>query len=129
MACGGRELIAAQYVKPYVKTNKNDFNDAEANCEASQRPGMRFVLPETAEQQQMQARHRVRELIDQFRERLRVLDQDIAQQENGFAAWIGLVPKQHSSGGKTVLQGIRKRGNPYLRKLLIHGARDGAHGG
>lgn len=211
-------LIAAQYVKPYVKTNKNDFNDAEAICEAAQRPGMRFVLPKTTEQQQMQALHRVRELwvkqrtavgnqirgllaefgvilplgiaqvrkqigavledadngvpyrvrelIDQLRERLRALDQDIAQHDKqlkalydeseqcrrigelpgigvitatavvasagdakqfrngrGFAAWIGLVPKQHSSGGKTVLQGISKRGNSYLRKLLIHGAR------
>lgn len=40
-----------------------------------------------------------------------------------FAAWIGLVPKQHSTGGKERLGGISKRGDPYLRKLLIHGAR------
>src|SRR5579864_1755147 len=45
--------------------------------------------------------------------------------ENGrqFAAWLGLVPKQHSSGGKPRLLGISKRGDPYLRTLLIHGAR------
>jgi transposase len=40
-----------------------------------------------------------------------------------LAAWLGLVPKQHSTGGKTNLQGISKRGDPYLRTLLIHGAR------
>jgi transposase len=40
-----------------------------------------------------------------------------------LAAWLGLVPKQHSSGGKTNLQGISKRGDTYLRTLLIHGAR------
>ena len=40
-----------------------------------------------------------------------------------LAAWLGLVPKQHSSGGKTVLLGISKRGDAYLRTLLIHGAR------
>ena len=45
--------------------------------------------------------------------------------ENGrqLAAWLGLVPKQHSSGGKQVLLGISKRGDSYLRTLLIHGAR------
>jgi transposase len=45
--------------------------------------------------------------------------------ENGrqLAAWLGLVPRQHSSGGKQVLLGISKRGDPYLRTLLIHGAR------
>ena len=40
-----------------------------------------------------------------------------------MAAWLGLVPKQESSGGKTVLLGISKRGDVYLRTLLIHGAR------
>jgi transposase len=40
-----------------------------------------------------------------------------------FAAWMGLVPRQHSTGGKAKLLGISKRGNPYLRKILIHGAR------
>src|SRR2546427_4865464 len=40
-----------------------------------------------------------------------------------FAAWMGLVPKQHSTGGKAKLYGISKRGNRYLRKILIHGAR------
>lgn len=40
-----------------------------------------------------------------------------------FAAWLGLIPKQYSSGGKAKLLGISKRGNPYLRKMFIHGAR------
>lgn len=40
-----------------------------------------------------------------------------------FAAWMGIVPRQHSTGGKAKLLGISKRGNPYLRKILIHGAR------
>jgi transposase len=45
--------------------------------------------------------------------------------ENGrqFSAWLGLVPRQNSSGGKSRLLGISKRGDPYLRTLLIHGAR------
>lgn len=40
-----------------------------------------------------------------------------------MAAWLGLVPRQHSTGGKTNLLGISRRGNHYLRRLLIHGAR------
>jgi transposase len=40
-----------------------------------------------------------------------------------FATWLGLVPRQHSTGGKAKLLGISKRGNPYLRRLFIHGAR------
>lgn len=50
---------------------------------------------------------------------------DAKQLENGrqLAAWLGLVPKQHSSGGKPTLLGISKRGDIYLRTLLIHGAR------
>ena len=40
-----------------------------------------------------------------------------------LAAWLGLVPRQSSTGGKTTLLGISKRGNPYVRRLLIHGAR------
>jgi transposase len=40
-----------------------------------------------------------------------------------FAAWLGLVPRQWSTGGKAKLLGISKRGNPYLRKMFIHGAR------
>ncbi len=60
------KLMAAQYVKPYVKTNKNDKVDAEAICEATGRPSMRFVAHKTVVQQDGQATHRIRsELIQQ----------------------------------------------------------------
>jgi transposase len=54
------KLIAPQFVKPYVKSNKNDANDAEAICEAMSRPSMRFVTVKTTRQQDIQAVHRVR---------------------------------------------------------------------
>ena len=53
------KLIAPQFVKPYVKSNKNDANDAEAICEAMSRPTMRFVQVKTVAQQDLQALHRV----------------------------------------------------------------------
>ncbi len=212
------KLIAPQFVKPYVKSNKNDANDAEAICEAMSRPSMRFVAVKTVEQQDIQAVHRVRSgLMDQrkakanqlrglaseyglvapkellhlrsaiprwledndnglserFRrllcglwrdlktldERIEELDREIeqiarqdpaamrlqqvrgigpltatallatvgdaSQFSNGreMAASFGLTPKQNSSGGKERLLGISKRGDAYLRSLLVHGAR------
>ncbi len=54
------KLIAPQFVKPYVKSNKNDANDAEAICEAMSRPNMRFVAIKSVEQQDLQAIHRIR---------------------------------------------------------------------
>ena len=60
------KLIAPQFVKPYVKSNKNDANDAEAICEVMSRPSMRFVTVKTIEQQHIQATHRIRTgLIEQ----------------------------------------------------------------
>lgn len=219
IALGHRvKLIAPQYVKPYVKGNKNDYNDAEAIAEAAQRPNMRFVPIKSVEQQDIQNFHRQRErikkertaLVNQVRgllaeyglvinkgvaavrkklpeiledaengltvlsreifaellEELRTLDQrfeqcgqrieslnqgnDVCQRldeilgigpiiasatyaaagdgkdfVNGrhFSAWLGLVPGQHSTGGKAALLGISKRGNAYLRTMFIHGAR------
>lgn len=212
------KLIAPQFVKPYVKSNKNDANDAEAICEAMSRPSMRFVAVKTVEQQDIQAVHRVRSgLMDQrkakanqlrglaseyglvapkellhlrsavprwledqenglserfrrllrglwrdllaFDERIEELDREIeqlarqdpvavrlqqvrgigpltatallatvgdaSQFSNGreMAASFGLTPKQNSSGGKERLLGISKRGDAYLRSLLVHGAR------
>lgn len=212
------KLIAPQFVKPYVKGNKNDANDAEAICEAVSRPNMRFVPIKTIEQQDIQALHRIRSelvhqrtakvnqirgllgeygiivglrvpalrkklpeilenaengltadfrlLLDGLREDLVNLDGRIStldhailklaqthagakrlQQLRGIgpitataliaaigdgrmfqrgrdaAAWCGLTPAQHSSGGKDKLLGISKRGDAYLRTLLIHGAR------
>lgn len=211
-------LMAPQFVKPYVKTNKNDAADAEAICEAVGRPTMRFVPIKNIDQQAILSLHRVRQgfvkartaqvnqirgllgefglivpqgivhilqrvpelledasnelplmfrhLIDRLIEHFKVLDQQVkdievqikdwhqrseASQrlekipgvgpltatalvatigdaknfENGrqLAAWLGLVPRQHSSGGKQNLLGISKRGDVYLRTLLIHGAR------
>ena len=211
-------LISPQFVTPYVKSNKNDRNDAEAICEAVGRPSMRFVPPKSSEQLAIQAVHRIRRrlvadrvrLVNQVRgllaehgvviardisrlrralaeicgrhddglnelvralvrdvqEELTELDQRIASYDrrvrelyraselcqrigkvegigpvtatalvaavgdrtcfrNGrqFAAWLGLVPKQRSSGGRARLFGISKRGDRYLRTLMIHGAR------
>ena len=210
------KLMAPQFVKPYVKTNKNDVADAEAICEAVSRPNMRFVPIKTDEQQAVLALHRVRqsflkvrtaqanqirgllsefgviipqgiahiarrlpeimeksdlpgsfrELLQRLYDHLKALDKQVDEMDakiqqwhresersrklaeipgigpitatslvasigdarsfrNGrqLAAWLGLVPRQHSSGGKSVLLGISKRGDTYLRTLLIHGAR------
>jgi len=54
------KLVAPQFVKPYIKSNKNDANDAEAICEAMCRPNMRFVAVKTVEQQDIQAVYRIR---------------------------------------------------------------------
>jgi transposase len=212
------KVIAPQFVTPYVKSNKNDANDAEAICEAMSRPNMRFVKPKTVSQQDIQAVHRIRqelmshrtakanqirglvteygivaplglaalrsaipcwledaengltvlfrsllhglwEDLRRFDQRIATLDAEvdriaksdpvakrlqqlrgvgpliatalIASVGNGeqfsqgrqMAAALGLTPKQHSSGGKDRLLGISKRGDPYLRSILIHGAR------
>jgi transposase len=210
-------LMPAQYVKAYIKRNKNDAADAEAICEAVSRPTMRFVPVKTAEQQAAQLLHRGRErlvrqrtmlvnalrahlaefgivaaqglgnvgqliaivrdagdlrLPDVARQVLQVLacqieqieaaitalekkllawhksnpvsqrlasipgigpiiataiattvaDPNVFRSGREFAAWLGLVPRQNSTGGKTRLGGISKRGNRYLRRLLINGA-------
>jgi transposase len=91
------KLIAPQFVKPYVKSNKND---AVAIAEAMSCPHMRFVAVKSIDQQDIQALHRVRD----------------------FAASLGLNPRQHSMDGKDRLLGISKRGDSDLRKLLDHGA-------
>jgi transposase len=212
------KVIPAQFVKPFVKTQKTDANDAEAISEAVVRPTLRTVAIKRPDQQAVLALHRarqhliksrtaqanqirgllgefgivfaqgiqqvfrsipevledaenglpdlMRELIDELYQHLRVIDARVrcieAQIETWhqrsvqsqrlsqipgigvltatalvasvgdirhfhssreFAAWLGLVPRQHSSGGKTVLRGISKRGDAYLRSLLIHGGR------
>jgi len=211
-------LMPAQYVKPYVKTNKNDYIDAEAIAEAVDRPRMRYVPIKSEGQLDIQSLHRVRErwvksrtalvnqirglllergitirkgrrhaeaalpmliedaesnlsgplrlLLTQLMSELRRLECQITEidatisrgadeQEackrlmaipgigpitataivsavgNGaefpkarsFSAWLGLVPAEYSTGGKQKLLGISKRGNGYVRKLLVHGAR------
>src|SRR5487761_1385467 len=211
-------LMPAQYVKPYVKTNKSDYIDAEAIAEAVGRPTMRFVPIKSDDQLDLQSLHRVRERwvmrrtavvnqiramllergitlrqgrrhldhalpviledadaklssalrlllaqlkleLDQLAERVDQADMAIAQSVrqseacqrlmaipgvgpvtatamiaaigNGaafrkgrdFAAWLGVVPTEHSTGGKQKLLSIGKRGNTYLRRLFIQGAR------
>lgn len=209
------KLISPQFVRPFVKSNKNDFIDAEAICEAASRPSMRFVQPRTETQQAMRALHRVREslirdkvkttnqihgfllefgislptgdavikrlslvlaeheipeylsrllmklhahylyLIEQITELESELNQSIkadataqrimtipgvgpitvsllsSQLGDGkqfscsrdFAASTGLVPRQYSTGGKSTLLGISKRGDKNLRRLLVQCAR------
>jgi transposase len=107
------KLMAPQFVKPYVKSNKNDAADAGAICKAVARPTMRFAPIKNIEQQTVLSLHRVRQGFD------------ARNFDNGrqLAAWLGLVPRQHFSGGKSTLLGMSKRGDAYLRTLLIHGAR------
>lgn len=211
-------LMSPEYVRPYVKAQKNDDRDAEGIAEAASRPTMRFVQLKSQEQLDIQTLHRVRsrlvaerrslinqlraimlergiifpvgrrklelgldamlsgedgflsprihQLIGALRDEWRELDAKIEAlndefkylarsdpaarrltsipgigvlnataliaaigDASGFAkardlgAWLGLVPKQHTTGGKPRLLGISKRGNTYLRTLLIHGAR------
>jgi transposase len=116
-------------VKPFVKSNKNDFIDAEAIAEAVDRKNMRFVPIKTDDQLDLQAIHRIRDRL--VSRRTAVINQIVAAIGNGavfrkgreFAAWLGIVPRQYSTGGKVKLVNISKRGNVYLRKILIHGAR------
>jgi transposase len=212
------KLMSPQFVKPYVKSNKNDSADAEAIAEAVMRPNMRFVSMKGVVHQDIQSVHRIRqrlirsrtalsneirgllqeygivvakgfsslkkkmpliledannelspmtreifsELIEELKEiekQIKKYDQKIEQIfkshevcerlekieglgpitatalvsavpnpqafKNGreFSAWLGLVPRQHSTGGKPTLLGISKRGDRYLRTLFIHGAR------
>lgn len=212
------KIISPQYVKPFVRRQKNDGNDAEAICTAARQPHIPFVPKKTIEQQDIQALHRARqrmvnhrtavvsqirgllldrgfaiaksitrarraipeilanfdneltplareailELYDLFHDldrRITAFDKKIdrvyresetcrriarikgvgpktataivaaigdgAEFKNGrhLAAWVGLVPRQHSSGDRRVMMGISKRGNQHLRSLLVHGAR------
>lgn len=209
-------LIPPQHVKPFVKGNKNDRNDAFAISEAARRPGLVTVKPRSLEHTEALSLHRVRErvidqrtaltnqirgLLNEFgiiagpgrRTLIDVVYHELENTENGltiemralfkellqelqdiesriswvdnkikllskstdaqrlmtvkgiaekgstaiaahmgspknyrngrhFAASLGLVPKEHSSGGKQVLGGITKRGNRYIRYLLVQGA-------
>ena len=211
-------LMAPQFVKPYVKTNKSDRNDAEAICEAVARPHMRFVPVKTGEQQALLSVHRarqgfvkartaqanqirgllaefgivipkgmghiakrlpeiledgengvpgmMRELLERLGENLKDMDKQVGELERQIKlwhrenersrkleaiagigpitasalvatvgdaksfknarqlpAWLGMVPRHEGTGGKAKLGRISKRGDVYLRTLLIHGAR------
>jgi len=93
------KLIAPQFVKPYVKSNKNDANDAEAICEAVGRPTMRFVTIKTVAQQDLQAIHRIRsELVRQRTAK--------ANQIRGLLAEYGLVVGRHLHTLRRALPGL-----------------------
>ncbi len=210
-------ILPAQFVKPYVKANKNDFHDAAAIAEAASRASMRCVPLKTTEQLELQAQHRMRQrtvrertavvnqmralllehglvvplgrarfvsrlpatfadaearlsprlldVLHRLRQRWLAIDTEIdavtrdltvwaahsdlcqrlvtvpgigpliataivAAVGNGhmftrgrdMAAWLGIVPRQSTTGGKPTLGGISKRGNTYLRQLVIQGA-------
>ncbi|SIR78278.1 IS110 family transposase [Pseudomonas sp. A214] len=209
------KLISPQFVRPFVKGNKNDFVDAEAICEAASRPSMRFVSPKTEAQQTLSILHRLRESLVRDRtktanqmhgfllefgislpkglaimkrlasilaehelpvrltvllqrlhehfcyldEQIKALDKELASQladddlgsrllslpcvgpitasllavemgdgrqyrcSRDFAASVGLVPRQYSTGGRANLLGISKRGDKHLRQLLVQCAR------
>jgi transposase len=213
------KLISPQFVRPFVKSNKNDFVDAEAICEAASRPSMRFVTPKNEAQQTLSALHRVREslvhdrtkasnqihafllefgislpighaairrlpailaeqtlpprlvqVLQRLHAHFKYLDEQIAEIEKDlsaqladddlgqrlmtvpgigpitasvlvsdmgdgkqyrcgrdFAAALGLVPRQYSTGGRNNLLGISKRGDKNLRRLLVQCARAYMH--
>ncbi|MGF6979763.1 transposase [Paraburkholderia sp. JPY465] len=203
-------LISPQFVRPFVKSNKNDFVDAEAICEAASRPAMRFVTPKTESQQTLSVLHRVRDrtrtinqmhgfllefgislpvgkngverlsellsfhplpprlvaILERLHEHYKYLqqqigeiDREVAQQladddvgqrllsipgigpitasvlaseigdgkqfrcSRDFAASLGLVPRQYSTGGRSKLLGISRRGDKKIRSLLVQCAR------
>ena len=111
------KLIAPQFVKPYVKSNKNDANDAEAICEAMSRPNMRFVSVKTVEQQDIQAAHRIRsELIGQRTAK--------ANQIRGLVAEYGLVaPQQLDRLRKAIPMWLEdaENGLSHPFRHLLHG--------
>lgn len=161
------KVISPQYVKPFIRGQKNDGNDAQAIAIALMQPTMQFVPSKSPEQQDIQALHRARQRIVNHRtatvchlgRRIGFFDKEIdavfrqseacqriakvkgigpktatavvaaigkgTEFKNGrhFAAWLGLVPRQHSSGDRQVLMNMTKKGDKHLRTLFIHGAR------
>ena len=101
------KLIAPQYVKPYVKGNKNDYNDAEAIAEAAQRPNMRFVPIKTQEQQDIQALHRLRERSVKERTAL-------VNQIRGLLSEYGIVIRQGITAVRKALPEILEDGDNGL---------------
>ena len=139
-------LMSPEYVQPYVKAQKTDDRDAEAIAEAATRPTMRFVTLKSEAQLDLQVLHRARQRLVAARTRLTnqlravllergvilpnatallaaVGDGSAFSKGRDLAAWLGLTPRQHSTGGRTKLLGISKRGDTYIRTQLIHGAR------
>ena len=121
-------MMPPAYVKPYARRQKNDAADAAAICEAVTRPSMRFVGVRSQAVQQLRSlrnQHLPRLVTHQRRLVLRaatVQDTSSFAGPREFAAFLGLTPKQNSSGGKPKLGRISKMGNRNLRKLLVVGA-------
>ena len=114
------KLIAPQFVKPYVKSNKNDANDAEAICEAMSRPSMRFVQAKSVEQQDIQAIHRIRsELVGQRTAK--------SNQIRGLVSEYGLVaPRRMGSLRAALPEWLEDADNglSYLFRRLLNGLWD-----
>src|SRR4051812_4996362 len=109
-------LMPPQYVKPYVKTNKHDAADAEACCEAVQRPGMRFVPAKDEDQQSMLVLHGVREqLLKQRTATINALRSHLAE--------FGVVAAQRRIGLRELLAVVAddedRRIPPLARELLV----------
>jgi transposase len=111
-------LIPPAYVKPFVKRQKNDAADAEAICDAAQRPTMRFVPVKSEATQGAAMVFRMRELL--IRQRTQAINASCRKHASGVTP--GLVPRQHSTGGKQRLGATTKMGERSLRRLLIIGA-------
>src|SRR5664279_4041877 len=106
------KLIPPEAVKPYVKKGKkNDAADAAAICAAAVRPDVKFVPIKTVEQQAILGLHAAS-----------VVDISAFKSARHSAAWLGLVPRQHSTAGKTRLGRITKAGNSEIRRMLVLGA-------
>ena len=104
------KLMSPQYVKPYVKTNKTDANDAEAICEAVTRPNMRFVSIKSAEQQDIQSLHRYRQRVVEQRTAL-------SNQIRGLLTEYGIVIPQEISILRKKLPEILEEENNELTPL------------
>lgn len=109
-------LMPPQYVKPYVKTNKHDPADAEACCEAVQRPGMRFVPVKSEQQQSLLMLHRIRDRL--IAERTGTINAI-----RGHMAEFGIVAAQRRAGLKDLLAIVSDleddRLPPLARELLV----------
>src|SRR5271167_1072786 len=125
-------LMSPEYVRPYIKAQKNDDRDAEGIAEAATRPTMRFVELKSQDQLDMQTLHRSRDRLVEERTAL-IYQLRAILLERGMVAPQGkrkleqflsvLMDQQGGAGGKPKLLGISKRGNKYLRRQVIHGAR------
>ena len=102
------KLISPQFVRPFVKSNKNDFVDAEAICEAATRPTMRFVTPKTEAQQLLLVMHRMRESLVHDRT-------EVVNQMHGFPLEFGIsLPK-----GPTMMKRLGKILSEHELPILL----------